>query len=187
LTEADQDATDEELMARIVNGDSNALRPLVERYQEPLHGYLFRMLDGDSDAAEDCVQETLLRVIKPRKHRQPQRFKPWMFRIATNLAIDQIRMRRPLRLSEGFEPVSEALGPEAHIERAEEMAAVRAALKQLTQDSRTVLMLRFYADLTLQEIADALEIPLGTVKSRLFTAGQRMREQMAMGERYERV
>lgn len=181
MTQDDGDGTDEQLMARIVSGDSGALRPLVERYQEPLHGYLFRMLDGDSGIAEDCVQETFLRLIKPRKYDDGQSFKPWVYRIATNVAIDQIRKRKPMWLRESFEAASELRGPEAVVERAEATVAIRTALKQLPEDSRTVLMLRFYGDLSLQEIADALEIPLGTVKSRLFTAGQRMREQMAAG------
>ena len=72
MTQEDGDGTDEQLMARIVGGDSSALRPLVERYQEPLHGYLYRMLDGDSGGAEDCVQETFRRLIKPREYDHEQ-------------------------------------------------------------------------------------------------------------------
>ena len=132
-------------------------------------------------APRTASRETFLRLIKPREYDHEQRLRPWLYRIATNIAIDQIRKQTPLWLRESFEQASELRGPEAVVERAEAKMAVRTALKQLPEDSRTVLMLRFYGELSLQEIADTLEIPLGTVKSRLFTAGQRMRQQMAEG------
>jgi RNA polymerase sigma-70 factor, ECF subfamily len=173
----DTDASDEALMIRLANGDAGALRPLVDRYQAPLNAYLYRMLDSDFGAAEDGVQETFLRVIKQRSYRTGLPVRPWLYRIATNVAVDWLRHRRPLPLYEDRRGATQA-GPDAAVEQSEQAAGVRRMLQSLPEDSRTVLVLRFYQELSLQEIAETLGVPLRTVKSRLFTAARRVREHM---------
>jgi RNA polymerase sigma-70 factor (ECF subfamily) len=172
------DESDEVLMFRLTNGDAGALRPLVDRYQAPLQTYLYRMLNGDFGAAEDSVQETFLRLIRQKSYREGQPVRPWLYRIATNVAVDWLRRRRLLPLHDvGQREVTER-EPAAVAERSDQAASVRMMLQGLPEESRTVLILRFYQEMSLQEIAETLDIPLGTVKSRLFAAARRVREEM---------
>jgi RNA polymerase sigma factor (sigma-70 family) len=173
------DRTDEQLMIRLANGDGSALRPLVDRYQTQLYLYLYRTLNGNFAAAQDAVQETFLRLINQRSYQPSRPFRPWLYRVATNVATDYLRRSQPVPLNASFVIADTGPGPETTAELSERAEVVRAALHTLPYELRTVLLLRFYQDLSLQEIADALDIPMGTVKSRLFNAVRRLREGMA--------
>ena len=179
MSRDDSDQTDEQLMIRLGNGDGTALRPLVDRYQTQLYLYLYRMLNGNFAAAQDGVQEAFLRLINQRSYQPSRPFRPWLYRVATNVATDYLRRTQPVPLNDSFDRADTALGPEATAELSERAETVRTVLDTLPYQLRSVLILRFYQDLSLQEIANALDIPLGTVKSRLFTAARRLRERMA--------
>jgi RNA polymerase sigma-70 factor (ECF subfamily) len=164
--------SDENLLAAVLAGEMEALAELVRRYQQPVANYLARVAGSDWALAQDLAQETFLRVLRQHASRGQRPFKPWIYAIATNLARDHFKAattRREVR----FEPdceialVDSTPGPEDAALREEQHDAVRCALGSLRDEYRVTLLLRFFADLSLQEIAAALDIPVGTVKSRL--------------------
>ena len=176
-----QEKSDEQLMTDVMAGDQVALAALVARHHAPLLGYLYRLAGGDRQLSEDLVQETLLHVLRQRTYQSGRPFKPWLYRIATNLARDYFKsaaMRQCWREGDQEEALlsldDSAPGPEERALAAEQGSEVRAALAQLSEEYRVVLVLRFYQGFSLQEIAETLHIPLGTVKSRLSVGVHRL-------------
>ena len=178
--------SDERLMAAVMAGEASALAALVERYHSPLIGYLYRLVGGDRPLAEDLCQETFLRLLR-QQHYQPGRpFKPWLYAIATNQARDHFKSAAVRRRSQQgddeaalFQLEDTTPGPEALALAAEQGEEVAAALARLSEEYRVALLLRFYQGLSLQEIAEALQVPLGTVKSRLSVGAHRLRALLA--------
>ncbi|BCL84591.1 RNA polymerase sigma24 factor [Ktedonobacteria bacterium brp13] len=180
-----QEKSDEQLMAAVMAGDQVALAALVTRHHAPLLGYLYR-LGGDRQLAEDLVQETLLHVLRQGTYQAARPFKPWLYMIATNLARDYFKsaaVRQRWRSGDAEEALlhlsDSEPSPEEHALAAEQGSEVRAALAQLRDEYRVVLVLRFYQGFSLQEIAETLHIPLGTVKSRLSVGVHRLRSVLA--------
>jgi RNA polymerase sigma-70 factor (ECF subfamily) len=181
-----QDASDEQLMAAASTGDQMALTTLVARHHAPLLGYLYRLVGGDRALAHDLVQETMLHMLRQRTCPPDHRFKPWLYTIATNLARDYFKsaaVRRRWRGDDAenalLDRCDSAPGPEDRALASELGSEVRAALAHLSQEYREVLLLRFYQGFSLQEIAETLQIPLGTVKSRLSVGLHRLRAALA--------
>ena len=177
-----QERSDEQLMTAVMAGDQVALAALVTRHHAPLLGYLYRLVGGDRQLSEDLVQETLLHVLRQRTYQAARPFKPWLYTIATNLARDYFKsaaVRQCWREGDSEEALlhlyDSAPDPEEHALAAEQGSEVRAALAQLREEYRVVLLLRFYQGFSLQEIAETLHIPLGTVKSRLSVGVHRLR------------
>jgi len=175
------DDLDEELMARVARGDREALVALVERYNAPLLGYLYRLVGGDRALAEDLAQETFVRLLRPAGYQPGRAFRPWLYAIATNLARDHAKSATVRRQAT---PVSEdallalcdrSPSPEEQALRAEDASRIATAVGALGSEYREVILLRFYHGLSLAEIAEALAIPLGTVKSRLSVGVRRLR------------
>jgi RNA polymerase sigma-70 factor, ECF subfamily len=169
-----QERSDEQLMAAVMAGDQVALAALVTRHHAPLLGYLYRLVGGDRQLSEDLVQETLLHVLRQRTYQAGRPFKPWLYMIATNLARDYFKSAAVRKSGQSVDEEQELLhlydsepSPEERALAAERGSEVRAALAQLGEEYRVVLLLRFYQGFSLQEIAETLHIPLGTVKSRL--------------------
>ncbi len=187
-----QEKSDEQLMAAVQAGDQVALAALVTRHHSPLLSYLYRFVGGDRQLAEDLVQETLLHVLRQRTFQTHRPFKPWLYAVATNLARDHFRSAA-VRKSRQSGDAEEALlqlydsdpGPEEHALAAEQGSEVRAALAQLREEYRVVVLLRFYQGFSLQEIAETLDIPLGTVKSRLSAGVHRLRAVLAPAQKGE--
>ncbi len=169
------EASDEDLVMCICEGNQAALALLVERHHAALMGYLCRFTGGDRTFAEDITQETFFKVLRACNSFNPhQRFKPWLYAIATNLMRDHSR-RLETRQTEAWSNDLDELqqggsSPENIVIHQEEQAQVAQAMMQLSETNRATLILRFYNDLSLQEIAQALGVPLGTVKSRLSNA-----------------
>ncbi len=177
-----QERSDEQLMAAVMAGDQVALAALVTRHHTPLLGYLYRLVGGDRQLSEDLVQEALLHVLRQRTYQADRPFKPWLYMIATNLARDYFKsaaVRQCWRRGDEEEALLQvydsAPGPEERALAAEQGSEVRAALAQLREEYRVVVVLRFYQGFSLQEIAETLHIPLGTVKSRLSVGVHRLR------------
>lgn len=174
-----QDRSDEQLMTAVMAGDQVALAILVTRHHAPLLGYLYRLVGGDQQLSEDLVQETLLHVMRQRTYQAARPFKPWLYAIATNLARDYFKSAAVRQCRQEEEALlhlyDSAPGPEERALAAEQGGEVRAALAQLGEEYRVVLLLRFYQGFSLQEIAETLHIPLGTVKSRLSVGVHRLR------------
>jgi RNA polymerase sigma factor (sigma-70 family) len=170
-------ASDEELMLSAMRGDRLAISVLVERYYRPLFAYLFRLTDGDRPTAEDLLQDTFTRLLAPHTYTSGRAVKPWLYAIATNLVRDRYRVlsRRGIdpKLVTTQQPAVD--DPADRALRSEDERAVRAAVRSLSQEQRAAIVLRFYQGLSLAEIALALDIPLGTVKSRLSIGTRRLR------------
>ena len=167
-------ADDEEgLIRRCLAGDSQAFEPLVERYHRPLFGVAVRML-GSRDEAQDVTQTVFLNtILKLRTYDPSYRFFSWVYRMTVNESLNTLKRRKRMVMLDD-EPGLPA--PGAGADRATEMQdRVGRALMQLKPDDRAVVVLRHFVDFSYEEIADVLEIPVKTVKSRLFTARERLR------------
>lgn len=159
--------SDEELMAAIARGEENALAVLIERHAGGLFGFLLRV-SRDRDDAEDLLQDTWMRVARgARSFDSARRVRPWLYGIAANLARDAFR-RRAVRVRAGAQGASD--GAAALHFRPIERMDMRERLLRLPDRLREVLVLRFYEGFDEAEMAEALGVPRGTVKSRLHAA-----------------
>jgi RNA polymerase sigma-70 factor (ECF subfamily) len=173
---------DQELMARVQRGDLKAFEALHARYARALLNFFFQMC-FDRTASEDYVQETFLRVWRARERWRPVgRFSTWLFQIAKNYWLNE-REKQKLRpfhaaSEEPGEPV--ARGAESSPSRAasgnEIAAAIRDAVSALSEKLRLVFVMARYQGLAYAEIAEILEIPEGTVKSRMSLAERTLRD-----------
>ncbi len=158
--------SDEELMTLVARGDERALGALVERHAGRMHAHLVRMT-GSGEDAEDLLQETWLRVARAARSFEPGRaVRPWLLGIASNLARD-LHRRRAVRRRFASEAHDESEPAPA---RPLETLALRDRVGRLPDRLREVLWLRYHEDLSEAEMAEALGIPRGTVKSRLHGA-----------------
>jgi RNA polymerase sigma-70 factor (ECF subfamily) len=177
--------TDEQLLVAHIAGDRDAFAQLVNRYQRELYHFLLRFL-GDSAAADDVFQEAFIQVHQSAStFESDRRFRPWLFTIAANKARDFLRSRArrqaaPLQASmdsgneEGaqFIDLLESLeaGPTAVAEKAELQVRVQEAVQRLPEHLREVILLAYFQQFPYKDIAEVLDVPLGTVKSRLHAA-----------------
>lgn len=163
--------TDEELLKELSRGHASALETLAFRYHAAIRTYLYRLLQSRT-LADDMTQECFVRVITSVKQgRLPEKFKPWLYKIATNLCRDHWRKAANRMEQVGDEGLQHVLAPDnvAHIyEKQVDRELVIQALNELPAERRHLMILRFYQELKLEEIADILDIPLSTVKSRLY-------------------
>lgn len=166
--------SDEVLAQALSRGDQSALAPLVERYHARLFGFLYRLSGGDRTLTEDWVQETFVRLLRAiRQYEYPRPFKPYLFAIAANLARDHFKSAAARRTAQTvatdeFAAIPDDAPPaEAHMLAVQTADRVAAALGSLPDHQRAVIILRYYEEWSLAEIAGALEIPVGTVKSRI--------------------
>lgn len=163
--------TDAELVTAALQGDRLAFGTLVCRYRSGVVNVVTR-LTGDEQAAEEAAQEAFLRAWQRLASYKPQySFRSWIYRIAVNAALDSLR-REPHTTDIDAEPLenqlrSEVVEPESAVIARERAERVRRAVLSLPEAARVVLVLREYESLSYQEIAAALNIPVGTVMSRL--------------------
>ncbi len=183
--------SDEELLRRYCRqGEEAAFEELIRRYQRELFGYLCRTL-GDPTAAEDVFQSTFLQLHAKCRQFDPRRkVRPWLYRIATNQAIDYQRRQRRHRIGSlqhpglfdgrNAPPPDPATGsdrsPEHLAIREENRRRVLQALAELPETARQVLELVYFQGLKYREAAQALDVPVGTVKSRLHAAIRKLDE-----------
>ena len=170
--------TDEELVALAQAGDLDCFNQLVARWERPIYALAYRTLSREEDA-RDVVQEAFLRAFRGLKgFRGQAKFSSWLYRITLNLCRDWIRRERraPVaQLPEGVDPIEiadERMAPTESVEdlvaRKEMSEAVARALADLPEEQRMAILLKEYHGLTFQEIADQLDCPLSTVKTRLY-------------------
>ena len=172
-------------VAQLRGGDLDALSALLTRYQNRLYRYLLRLVREPAEA-EDLFQQTWLRVAEKIRQYDPRRnFDAWLFTLARNLAIDHLRRIRPESLDQpaaaaGESPAarlpSHERPPIEGILARERAGRLAAALEMLPMVQREVLTLRFEEEMKLEEIAEVLDAPLSTVKTRLRRALERLRE-----------
>ncbi len=162
--------SDEQLARNVQRGHTADLTELVERHHSALLGFLYRLTGGDRALAEDLTQEAFLRALRSiRQYRPAQRFKPWLYAIAVNAARDHFK-RAETRYATVLSD-EDLLGLAAPFEVDDTFVdagqQIAVALSALPIHQREAIILRYYQDLSLAEMADMLAIPVGTVKSRL--------------------
>ncbi len=180
----------DELMIRLQGGDNSAFEELVELHQRPLIGYFMRNV-RDWQLAEDLSQETLLRVYNQAWDYLPVgRFKPWMYRVARNLLIDNVRKRSHDALVRAYQSRSEEndagisriagefTSPEEKLDEREFSAIVDKLLDEIPDDQRQTFVLHHYVGLNLAEVAEILEANVATTKSRLRLAREKLQEKL---------
>ena|SRR5665213_737441 len=164
------------------DSDQKAYAELMGRYRDSVYYMLLKMVNNKDDA-EDLTVEAFGKAFKRLNQYTPNfAFSTWLFRIATNNCIDFIRRKRkntfsidqPITDDEGGEMVmdlrSEALDPEEHIMKKQKVMMLRELVDKLKPRYKTLIEMRYFQELSYEEIADQLELPLGTVKAQLFRA-----------------
>ena len=181
MLEPDEQDDEADWICRAKAGDQEAYGKLVARYQRLIVSVGYRQ-GLDLAEAEDMAQETFVKawLALPRYRPVLGSWRAWLCRIAVNQTIDQLRRERP-RLALDERLADGARGPAEQAERNLEGQAVRRALAQVPPASRAALILSEYHGLSYAEIATALDIPRGTVMSRLHYARQRLRELLVAG------
>ncbi|MEF3276032.1 MAG: sigma-70 family RNA polymerase sigma factor [Chloroflexus sp.] len=174
--------SDEALMELVAAGDSAALAQLYDRHARVVYGLALRML-GAAEPAEEVVQETFWRIWKRAATFQTSSsFLPWMFGIARNLCIDELRRRqvRPLTASNGEEALTNVPDQQQDVEQStletERRRLITNALADLPPDQREVIELAYFGGLSQREIADQLQSPLGTIKTRIRLGLQKLKQ-----------
>ena len=180
--------TDQELIQALQDGDSEAMRQLAERFSRRVFKYLYGWVKNREDAL-DLTQEVLMRVYqKADLFKGDSSLEPWIFKIARNLFHDHLR-RRNHKVHSCAQDLSECLenqlsqgrrsDPEGMAIRVESAERVRQAILKLPKRQREVVQLRLLAEMKLEEIACALDISLGGVKSTLHNALSRLRQELS--------
>ena len=175
--------TEKELVRRAAGGDETAFAELVQRYENKIYHLALRMCANPGDAM-DVAQDAFLSAWKGLPNfRQEAEFSTWLYRLTSNAAIDHLRKTRKQRGDVSLDDeelkldaVDPAPSPQQTTEERELRSAVAAALTQLSEDHRRVLVLRELSQLSYEEIASALSLDIGTVKSRISRARNALRK-----------
>jgi len=170
----------EELVTKAQNGDRNAYSELVRAHTQGVLHVIYRMC-GDMQVAEDAAQETFIQAwLRLRSYRPGTSLRNWLYRIAVNTAIDMLRKEKRILPGavDDMQLRDPDPGPETVAATSERARTVQQAVLSLPEASRAVLVLREYESLSYQEIAEALDIPVGTVMSRLNYARKLLKEKL---------
>jgi RNA polymerase sigma-70 factor, ECF subfamily len=175
---------DLQLIDETLNGNSSSFGRLVTCYQDRLYNTLVHVTGSTEEARDVCQDAFVQAFVKLKTFHRNSAFYTWLYRIALNMAISRGRKRRPAisveqhRQATGEDPVATDDMPADRIERQERIDQVRAALRMLDDEFRTVLVLREIDGHSYDVIAEMLDLPLGTVRSRLHRARMELREQL---------
>ena len=173
--------SDEAHMAALQQGEDLALNQLMQRWEVPLRGFLYRRTQNETDAL-DLAQETFVRVYQHRaKFRSGAKFSTWMFQIALNLARDRARRqrRRPTEPLENAPEPAHELTPKHELAEAEKAAVVRAAIAALPEDLRDAVLLSEFEQKSHAEIGEIVGASAKAVETRLYRAKERLRAALA--------
>ena len=179
--------TDEQLIARFQSGDERAYIELVNRYRDRLINFVYPFL-GDFEQAEDVVQETMLKLYeKKHYYREIAKFSTWIYTIARNLANTELRKkkrRKTTYISRMTKDDRQYDIPAVQVDLNQNLqnefirARIHAAIKELPEHFKTVIILRDIQELSYEEISKILEIPIGTIKSRINRGRIQLSEKM---------
>lgn len=170
-------------------GDQRAFAELVDLYKDKIFHLAYRMLSNRHES-EDVVQDTFLRVYKNLdRYDENQKFSTWIYRIATNLCVDRLRKRKPtysldaeMNDKEGIDGYamipSDDRTPETEFMLTETQVMIRQAIESLPAKYKTVMILRYLQELSLQEISDVLGMPITTIKTRVHRGREFMRKKL---------
>ncbi len=173
-------ANEIELVTRAQSGDRNAFSELVRTHAQGVLNVIYRMC-GDMQVAEDAAQETFIQAwLRLQSYRPQASLRNWLYRIAVNTAIDMLRKEKRILPSaiEDLNLTDSGPGPETLVANSERTEMVQEAILALPDASRAVLVLREFEGLSYQEIAESIDIPVGTVMSRLNYARKLLREKL---------
>jgi len=181
---------DAALVARAQAGDGTAINTLLERHYDRIHA-VCRRVTGSAADADDAAQEAMIRIVRAiGQFDGRSQFSTWCYRIATNVSLDELRRRGRRPQLHAVRPGDDEVPPEPVDARAEhevtapvDRIAVEGALGGLAPEFRVPLVMRDVGDLDYAEIADALGIPIGTVKSRIARGRRQLVELLGLGER----
>jgi RNA polymerase sigma-70 factor, ECF subfamily len=174
---------------QVLKGDQNAFAELVEIYKDKVFQICYRLL-GNRHEAEDIAQEAFIRAyVNIETFNQKRKFSTWLFRIATNLCIDRIRKKKPdyfldaeVAGTEGLTMYSQVAAdvqlPEDEVENMELQETIQKEISKLPEKYRSVIVLKYIEELPLQEISEILDLPLGTVKTRVHRGREALRKQL---------
>ncbi len=168
--------TDEELIRRFQKGDENAYGELVKRYKDPLLNFVHRYV-YDHDQAEDIVQDTMVKLFTHKHYyKEIAKFSTWIYTIAGNLAKTELRKRKRQKTTQlsqlgpedrEFQIPADDAGTDESIQNSFVEKRIQAAIQNLEPHFRTVIIMRDIQELSYEEISNILNVPLGTVKSRI--------------------
>jgi RNA polymerase sigma-70 factor (ECF subfamily) len=175
---------DAQLIDEALAGQSVSFGRLVTKYQDRLYNALVHVT-GSVEEARDVVQDAFVQAfLKLGSFHRSSAFYTWLYRIAFNVAISRRRRRKPMvsveqaREASGQEPMAREAAPSDRLERQERVGQVQAALAAMSEEHRAVLVLREMDGLCYETIAEVLDLPVGTVRSRLHRARLELREQL---------
>ena len=183
------DALVNKRIKQVLKGDQNAYADIVNLYQHKLYQICYRML-GNKQEAEDIAQEAFVRAyINLHSYDQKRKFSTWLYRIATNLCIDRIRKKKPDYYLDAQVPGTDGLDmysqiaadeklPEETVEQMELQDRIQYEISRLPDKYRSVIVLKYIEELSLQEISEILDMPLGTVKTRIHRGREALRKQL---------
>lgn len=183
------DAMVKQKIKQVIKGDHEAFSMIVDIYKDKLFHLSYRML-GNRHEAEDIAQEAFVRAyVNIHSYDQTKKFSTWIYRIATNLCIDRIRKKKPdyfldseVAGTDGLTLYSQIAtdekGPEAAVESMEIQEVVQREILKLSDKYRVVIVLRYIDDLSIKEISELLNIPEGTVKTRIHRGREALRKQL---------
>ena len=182
--------SDAEIMLQVKAGDDSAFAYLVQKYRRPMMSFMFRMTHSNA-VAEDLAQEVFLRVYRSREsYEASAKFTTWLYRIATNLAVNHARdtrHERPENTASLDEPDENGQtldlpdrtpGAEEMIVRRERVAAIRQRVQALPERQRIAVVMHKYQQMEYRQIADVLKLSESATKSLLFRAYETLREQL---------
>lgn len=174
---------------QIKKGDQDAFAEIVELFKDKIYQLVYRMI-GNSHEAEDIAQEAFIRAyININSFDVNRKFSTWLYRIATNLTIDRIRKKKPdyyldaeVAGTEGLTMYSQVAAdialPEEEVETLELQGEIQRQILKLPDKYRSVIVLKYIDELSLIEISEILEIPVGTVKTRIHRGREALRQQL---------
>jgi len=187
----DSDLPDDALVRRVLAGEEDLYGVLVQRYQSRIVAHVSRMI-GSREEGLDLAQEIFLKVFQALDRYNPDfKFSTWLFRIAGNAAIDYLRKKRPkmvpleVQAPDGSDRVSSAEykssepDPYARLRNTERGRAILEAIAELPPDFRELITMRHFSGLSYEEIAEIKEMPLGTVKNKLFRARAVLKDRLS--------
>ncbi len=170
--------TDRDLLVRAMRGDNDAFGELVTRYQTGVFNVCYRILHERGEA-EDLAQETFMRAYNRLEQFDLEReFGPWVRRVAANLCLNHLESRRVSAPLDDERDADQSQRPEKQVEVKERSEQIRGALASLPAQYRVVVELRHYQEMSYDEIASELKIPLSDVKSHLFRARKLLAEKL---------
>ena len=178
IQRVNNDVSDGELITRVGSGDRNAFETLYRRYARPVFGLALRRL-GDRGRAEDAVQETFASVWRAARSYRPERGPgaPWLYAVARNAIVDNGRVRREPPV-DGADERSDDETPADRAESGWVAWRVHRSIAELPDNERIVIELAYWGGRSQSEIADLLQVPLGTVKTRTRTGLARLADML---------